>query len=210
MIFGAGMKSVGFAGLFVLLAAGAVQADSQTDVLQAMLHCSATADRGARLACYDEAVLRAPGALTRPALGAPPAPSPAASPAPQPAPVLHRERGFIGAIFGPSITRPPQTTVAQFGSESIASGGTKAYPGPLDADTLDEITARLVSYDIQGGFLVVTLDNGQVWRQVSGAPVGTLANPAASYRVTIGRGLADTYSMKLSHFGRTLAVRRIR
>jgi hypothetical protein len=205
------MKSVGFAGLFVVLAAGAAQADSQTDVLQAMLHCSATADRGARLACYDEAVLRAPGALTRPALSAPPPPSPAASAAPPPAPVLHRSRGFLGDIFGPdNSNRPPQTTVAQFGSESIASGGAHAYPGPLDADTLDEITARLVRYDIQGGFLVVTLDNGQVWRQVSGAPVGTLANAAASYRVTIGRSLADTYSMKLSHFGRTLAVRRIR
>jgi len=57
--------------------------------------------------------------------------------------------------------------------------------------------------------LVATLDNGQIWRQVSGEPVGHLARPAATYVVTVERGGAGAYSMKLSHFGRTLAVRRI-
>ncbi len=194
------MKRLGIVGLLVL-AAGAAHADAQSDVLQAMLHCSAMTDRETRLACYDEAVLRAPGALTRPAL------APDASP--QPAPVLHR--GFLGGLFGPGTPdRAPQTTVAQFGSDSIANGGTKAYPDPMDSDTIDEISARLVSYDIQGGYMVATLDNGQVWRQVSGGPVGHLAQAAPTYRVTISRGLGGAYSMKLTHFGRTLAVRRIR
>ncbi len=133
------MKSIGFAGLFVLAAAGAAQADTQTDVLTAMLHCSGMTDRGARLACYDEAVLRAPGALTRPAFAPPPAVASAPPPA---APPPRRGKGFFGSIFGPDdSSRPPQTTVAQFGSESIASGGVKAYPGPLDSDTIDQITA---------------------------------------------------------------------
>ena len=39
----------------------------------------------------------------------------------------------------------------------------------MDGDTIDDITARLVSYDVSGGFMVVTLDNGQIWRQVTGA-----------------------------------------
>jgi hypothetical protein len=58
--------------------------------------------------------------------------------------------------------------------------------------------------------MVVTLDNGQIWRQVTGEAVGHLQRPAASYVVTIARGGAGAYSMKLSHFGRTLAVRRLR
>ena len=59
-------------------------------------------------------------------------------------PVVHRQRssGFIASIFGPDgPNREPQTTPAQFGSESIASGGKLAYPNPMDSDTIDEITA---------------------------------------------------------------------
>jgi hypothetical protein len=80
----------------------------------------------------------------------------------------------------------------------------------MDEDTIDQITARLVNYDVSTGFLVATLDNGQIWRQVSGEPVGHLQRPAASYVVTVSRGSSGAYAMKLSHFGRTLAVRRIR
>ena len=43
-----------------------------------------------------------------------------------------------------------------------------------------------------------------------GEPVGHLQRAAASYTVTISRGGSGAYAMKLSHFGRTLAVRRIR
>ena len=197
------MKYIGFIGLTLLLAATAAEADPRDEALSAMLRCSGTSDKAQRLACYDSAVVRVPGALN--------APSPLASTAPAP-PVVHRQRssGFIASLFGPGgPNRPPQTTVAQFGSESIANGGTHAYPDPMDADTIDEITARLVNYDVRTGYLVATLDNGQIWRQVSGEPVGHLARPAASYVVTVERGGAGAYNMKLSHFGRTLAVRRI-
>jgi hypothetical protein len=184
-----------------LLATTAAHADPRDEALSAMLRCSGTSDKAQRLACYDSAVVRVPGALNAPPLLASTAPAP-----------IHRQRssGFIASLFGPGgPNRPPQTTAAQFGSESIANGGTHAYPDPMDADTIDEITARLVTYDVRTGYLVATLDNGQIWRQVSGEPVGHLARPAASYVVTVGRGGAGAYSMKLSHFGRTLAVRRI-
>jgi hypothetical protein len=204
------MKNLGFIGLTMLLAATGANADPRDDALSAMLRCSGMGDKAQRLVCYDSAVVRVPGALNAPR--APVAAAPVAS-AEAPAPVLHRQRssGFIESLFGPGgPNRAPQTTAAQFGSESIANGGSHAYPAPMDADTIDEITARLVSYDVSGGFMVVTLDNGQVWRQVTGEPVGHLQRPAASYVVTIGRGSAGAYSMKLSHFARTLAVRRLR
>lgn len=49
--------------------------------------------------------------------------------------------------FGPNgPKRTPQTTVAQFGSESIANGAREAYPIPMDGDTIDQISAWLVNY----------------------------------------------------------------
>jgi hypothetical protein len=122
----------------------------------------------------------------------------------------HRNESFLDHLLGSGPSRAPQTSVAEFGSESIANGGKQAYPQPMDNDTVDEITARMTNYDVSSGFLVATLDKGQVWRQVRGEPVGHLQRPAASYTVTVSRGGAGAYAMKLSHFGRTLAVLRIR
>lgn len=213
------MKRTIWIGLFLISAVGA-EADPRDDALSAVLRCSSVSDKGQRLACYDSAVVRVPGALRAPSapvavapvaaapvVAAPVAPAIAASAAP---PVRHRSQSFLDKLFGSGPNRAPQTTVAQFGSESIANGGTVAYPQPMDNDTIDEISARLVSYEMSGGYLVATLDNGQVWRQVSGEPVGHLERAAASYTVTVSRGGAGAYAMRLSHFGRTLAVRRIR
>jgi hypothetical protein len=208
------MKRAGFAGLFLLFAGGA-HADPRDDALSAVLRCSGMSDKAQRLVCYDSAAVRVPGALRAPSppTVAPPPVTATATAAP-PAAAVYRRRGsggFLDNIFGPGgPNRAPQTTAAQFGSESIANGGQKAYPIAMDQDTIDEISGRLVNYEVSTGFLVATLDNGQIWRQVSGEPVGHLARPTASYVVTVSRGGAGAYSMKLSHFGRTLAVRRIR
>jgi hypothetical protein len=200
------MKLLGFAGLALLLVSTAVSADPRDEALSAMLRCSGTSDKAQRLACYDSAVVRVPGALN------PPAPQASAAPAPvaTPAPARRVRKGFLSGIFGSTPTRAPQTTPAQFGIESIADGGRQAEPGPIDGDAMDQITARLVSYDVESGFMSVTLDNGQVWRQTSGEPVGTLRDAAGRYSVTISRGSASSYVMKLSHFGRQLPVRRLR
>jgi hypothetical protein len=200
------MKRLGFAGL-VLLSATAASADPRDDALSAMLRCSGTSDKVQRLACYDSAVVRVPGALNAPVPQASAAPPPVAA---APAPVRRVRKGFLSGIFGSTPTRAPQTTVAQFGIESIADGGRQAEPGPIDGDAFDQITARLVSYDVESGFMSVTLDNGQIWRQTSGEPVGTLRDAAPRYTATISRGSASTYVMKLSHFGRQLTVRRLR
>ena len=204
------MRALGFAGL-VLLAATAASADPRDEALSAMLRCSGTSDKAQRLACYDTAVVRLPGALNAPA---PQAPAPqTASAAPTvaaSAPVRRVRKGFLSGIFGGTATRAPQTTVAQFGIESIADGGRQSEPGPIDGDAFDKINARLVSYDVEGGFMTVNLDNGQSWRQTSGEPVGTLRDVASRYTVTISRGSASSYVMKLSHFGRQLSVRRLK
>ena len=214
-------KGAIFIGLFLLSAAGAA-ADPRDDALSAVLRCSGMGDKAQRLACYDSAVVRVPGALHAPApsaaaaqfLAAPGAMTASAQLAPDiPAPIRHtrRSNGFLDKLFGPDgPKRTPQRTVAEFGSESIANGGSHAYPQPMDEDRIDGFSARLANYDLSGGSLVVTLDNGQVWRQVSGEPVGRLQFAAPSYVATISRGGSGAYTLKLSHLGRTLAVRRIR
>ena len=198
-----------FAAL-IAAASGAANADPRDDALAAMTRCSTLGDRDKRLGCYDATMAR----VSSPAS---PAMSPALLPAPPvaaaAAPPRRRRSGFMAGLFGPGgPNRPVQISPAQFGSESIANGGMHAYPAPMDGDTLDEIRARLVDARFDGGVIIVTLDNGQVWRQTAGSDaVGTLSRPAPSYVATIERGnFAGSYAMRLSGRPGVIAVRRIR
>jgi hypothetical protein len=139
----------------------------------------------------------------------------AASAVPPPAPAFtprrKRNDSFMDRLLGGGRKRAPQHTVAEFGSESIANGGRQAFPIPMDNDTIDQISARLVSYTFNDGYVVVSLDNGQVWRQTAdGKPLQSLSRPALAYSALIARGGAGSYDMKLSGIGRIIAVRRIR
>ena len=209
------MKSTMFIGFFALLANVPAQADPRDDALSTMLRCSAISDRTQRLGCYDTAVARVPGALNN-AASLPPSPAPlAASAVPPPAPPVaprRRHASFMDRLFGPDgPKRAPQTTVAQFGSESIANHGAAAYPIPMEGDTIDRIGARLVNYEFADGYVIVTLDNGQMWRETAdGEPLQHLARPALSYSAIIGRGGGGSYAMKLSGISREIPVRRIR
>lgn len=211
------MKNIAFAAFLALLAAQAAKADPRDDALSAMLRCSGVGDKAQRLVCYDSAVVRVPGALNN-ISSAPTAqsqPRMTASAVPPPAPAIAPRRkqsgSFMDRLFGAGPKRAPQTTVAQFGSESIANGGAHAAPIAMDGDTIDQISARLVSYEFSNGYVIATLDNGQVWRQTAdGNPVQTLSRPALAYSAIISRGGAGSYEMKLSGLARTIAVRRIR
>jgi hypothetical protein len=187
-------------------------ADPRDDALAAMLRCSSLTDRGARLGCYDATVSRAPGAMNS-VPGARPVASAVPPPAAPVVPRRARSSGFMDKLFGPGgPNRAVQTSVAQFGSESIANGGARAYPIPMDGDTIDQISARLIAYAFENGFVTVTLDNGQVWRQTPGSdPVGHLSRPALAYAAVIERGSVNgSYTMKLSGLARPIAVRRTR
>jgi hypothetical protein len=59
--------------------------------------------------------------------------------------------------------------------------------------------------------VIVTLDNGQIWRETGdGNPVQHLVRPALSYTAIIGHGGGGSYAMKLSGVAREIPVRRIR
>ncbi len=206
-------RAIVVSGLFLLLATGA-QADPRDDAMSAMLRCSAFSDRTQRLVCYDTAAVRVPGALNNTAQQLAPAPFVASAVPPPAAPVVPRRRhtSFMDRLFGPDgPKRAPQTTVALFGSESIANGGREAYPIPMDGDTIDQISSRLVNYQFDDGYVIVALDNGQMWRETAdGQPLQHLARPALTYVAIIGRGGGGSYAMKLSGVSREIPVRRIR
>ena len=212
------MKNIVFAVFFALSTVGAVNADQRDDALSAMLRCSGVTNKAQRLSCYDSAVVHAPGALNSTPASMPAAPPPplvATSAVPPPAPAVvprkKRSNGFMDRLFGAAPKRAPQTTVAQFCSESIANGGQRAAPYAIDGDTIDQISARLVAYEFNGGYVTVTLDNGQTWRQTAGGEaLQSLSRPPLSYSAVISRGGGGSYDMKLSGLARVVPVRRIR
>ena len=198
-----------FAAL-IAAASGAANADPRDDALAAMQRCSTLGDRDKRLGCYDATIARTPVGMTPTSSAGIPGPVIAGEP-PAPPP-RKRTGGFMSAIFGDGATRDPQTTAAEFGSESIANGGQHASPIPMRGDTIDQISARLVAASFASGFITVTLDNGQVWRQTASADaIGSLSRPASIYTAIIARGNFDgSYAMRLSGVARLIAVRRIR
>ena len=100
----------------------------------------------------------------------------------------------------PSARRRPRS--AQFGSESIANGGTPRL-SHRHGRRHDRCRSApgWSSYELSSGYLIVTLDNGQVWRQVSrrsGRP-SAACRPLAYAADDRARRRAAAYDMKLSH-----------
>jgi hypothetical protein len=207
--------------LFLLPLIGA-QADARDDALAAMLRCGALADNGARLACFDSVVRQAGAAMatSAPATAAPPASMAAQSvpSAADAAPAAEEEQkteleGFIGSMFADGALRSPQTSVQQFGSESIASRGEVSSAHHILGDKVDAISARVVAYSfLANGRLVLSLDNGQIWLQAAGdESIGSLSDPALSYTVQISRNSSSgSYDLHLSGHPHVMRFRRIR
>ena len=223
------MKKLGWL-ILSLAAIAPASADPREDAMSAMIRCTGVAEAPSRLACYDSAVGRVRGVMVAPAPQVPPAqpgypppppqhsfsPAPPQAAIPPPAPPPRRTKkdtGFLSKIFGDGgPARPPQTTIQQFGSESIAYHGDRAYPSHREGDTIDAISARLVAYRFAADRrLSVSLDNGQDWLETSGEDmVGYLAKPALSYSAQIERDSGGSYAMTLTGVFRSIPVRRIR
>jgi hypothetical protein len=124
------------------------QASSSNALAIQLKRCASFVDAGARLACYDAlAGVAAPSAATRQA-----APSPSAT-------------GSAGAVPGSSTAAAPAAPAAP----SFTDFGVRNGPLQADRDPVREKTMLAVvsAVSFRGrGELVVTLDNGQVWRQI--------------------------------------------
>jgi hypothetical protein len=166
----------------LILRSGAVPA---ADLGAQLAACAATADDARRLQCYDQlsASLHPPAgnALTRPAASAapstaaaaliaaggavagaaattagtpaPPATTVAAAPATLAAPAL--------AAPAPVANRDPATEKAEFG---VSNGPLAAKRSTTQLKSLTAGVAKVTV--LPYGQLVITLDNGQVWRQI--------------------------------------------
>jgi len=220
--------------LALALAGGAAFADSKDDVLQALVKCTNTTSKKARLKCFDDAspALRAlfPSGAEAPlppaspvASAAPAAPSttaPAAvattPPAPSSAvasttpPTEEQRKSWFGLHLGGHKT--PQTAPAQFGSETVPQE-TKAAEGmPEPPKEIEKISATLTDYAKTAyGKIIVFLDNGQVWRQAeSDSGYVHFKSKMSDNAVVISRGPLGSYSMIINKRGALIKVQRIK
>jgi hypothetical protein len=159
----------------------------------ALRACRVIADTGARAACYDRIVdgLAVPAAAASPPGALPPAV--AVPPSPPPAAPL---------AVTPQAPRPAPPPAARFGADDLPRE--KREPGVPPPP--DQIVAKAVAVrtDAQG-FVVVTLDNGQTWRQTDGPGLRIL--PGAE--VKIRSGLMGSYLMSLASGNRSVRARRV-
>lgn len=94
--------------------------------------------------------------------------------------------------------RKQQERLAAFGSAGASKGD--------DGDEVKEITAAIAELREGVTGYVVTLDNGQVWRQTE---VRTLPPVRVGDAVTIRKGLMGGYRMTFHRQQRTIAVKRV-
>ncbi|MEJ0040737.1 MAG: hypothetical protein WDM81_00255 [Rhizomicrobium sp.] len=169
----------------MLLAVCAARAASDEGLASAILGCSAQPDETAQLACYNRIAARvkaaSPAVTQTPVAAAPP-----------PAPVVS--------------SPPPQASnpLPDFGKENL--------PAQADAPTEHaHISARVadVSYNFFRVF-TITLDNGQVWRQVDGDDKVARFRNDKTEVVTITRGFLDSYHLVVQGTWGDYTVKRIK
>ncbi len=199
-----------FAGLMAV-AAMAAGAEAAPNLEFSIGICSAKTNAKERLACYDAiaqrlrageiaapvAVPAAPAPVAvAPAAPAPVAPAPlaaapvAAAPAPAPAPV-------------PAAAPAPET---QFGAEALKKETRAATGQPEQLDEIHGVIAKLAFSPI--GRAIVTLDNGQVWRQVEGDTDRFKGKEGDT--ATIERALLGSYSLTVQGRNQLIKVQRVR
>ncbi len=95
-----------------------------------------------------------------------------------------------------------------FGAEALAS--TKEAVREKDRTT--RLNSKVVEFRVnQLGDITAVLENGQVWRQLSGdSTIIRLPNKDKVFTVTIKRGPLGNYMMKVNEIGRSIRVRRIK
>ena len=104
----------------------------------------------------------------------------------------------------PAVLQPP---TAQFGAEQLPRASNSA-PAPEN----NSITATVNQISLTPfGRFVLTLDNGQIWRQLD-ADSAQFATPGnkATASVTISRGLLGSYNLQFAGQNALYKVRRVK
>jgi len=175
---------------FAVAAAMTSGAGALPNLESAIAWCAGQPDEKARLACYDAVAAQ---------LKAVPASVPAAA-APAPAPVA--------AVAAPVAPPPakPANTVADFGSETLTAEARSEAGQP---DQIEEIFSTVKSQTLTPDkFLVFTLENGQVWRQVYAETARYRGHEGD--RVKIARGFLASFNLTNEKTQQMLKVRRVK
>jgi hypothetical protein len=188
-----GLRRVFLVTTILLTASSPVLAES----LQAQLgHCVRITGLLQRLACYDGVVKDA--GIVAPSAGRPAPASPTASIPPVPAAPMMAAPGLASA----APANPLPSAASSFGSESLPqarrppSGSAKA------------ITAGVASLSFDGtGHFTVTLDNGQVWRQLPGDM--SILQQKRVVSVRIARSIFGSYDLSLPGLHASYRVERV-
>jgi hypothetical protein len=201
-----------------VIVASAAHAQSGEAVILAIGTCSTQTDTQARLTCYDQlaAKLKAGEAIAPQAAATlPPPAAPAQPPAQsfgQATPEGSKEKSSwydVGGWFGSDAPRATTGTPAEFGAESVPA--TAPAPEAPVPEPLDSITANVTSVVFNGkGRFTVSLDNGQVWRQVQGDTVTARYSFGGHDSVTISRGFIGSYNLVVAGRNAMFKVRRVK
>jgi hypothetical protein len=114
--------------------------------------------------------------------------------------------------FGSDNGTAPSNSASptEFGAERIPAGNPVAGEAPRP-EPLDHITANVVSvtYSITGRF-IVTLENGQVWRQIDGDTAEAHFGNNKHNAVTISRGMLGSYNLVIEGRKAMYKVKRMK
>ena len=208
----------------------AAQARPRDDVMSGAFRCASIADARTWLECYYGAAqpLRA-------ALSMPPVPSAQARLAAQPpaGPVAPSDTALRDQVMGEAfrcntLTAERQWLECYYAAANSArtrlglsvSAGAAVKPGtPLPQPSASspkapalENASRMRSYSFDRyGIFTVTLENGEVWRQISGdSSFARWKEPAQRYAVRITRGVLGSYNLQVRNSPGLFKVRPVR
>jgi hypothetical protein len=182
--------------------ASQAQADTRDEVLSGIARCSVIHDNRVWLDCVYGA--QQP---MRALLGLPPAPE-------------YQQRLVPSAgASAPAMIAPPPPAAAAIAPQPHTAArsapvrrGRAGFLGNLFGDNPPVASSPMASYRYErSGAFVVTLENGQQWRQddVEGGTAGW-TKPAPSYHVTVTQGAFGAYSLSTDENTRSYRVVRVK
>jgi hypothetical protein len=183
-----------------------------SEPLAPILACRTLADPAARLVCFDRESARLSPAAA--AAATPPPPVFATSAASAPAVVAPTSAAPAPAMPAASAAQAPAAPAAPISAsnlkENFGLSETAVAKKEIDAGArpkdLSSIDAHIKAVSLAGtGLATFTLDNGQIWRQLS-AEGDLLAKPGDP--VTVSRGVLHSYWLQTKS-GRGCKVTRI-
>ncbi len=149
--------------------------------------CKQTSSKDDRIACLEAALLMGEP-VTAPVAN--PEPAPETAPLPAAMPVATDEEAEVGA----------EQVVARTQTQDERVAALKQVTG------LDVAEYRLLAHDR----LQVTLENGQVWRQIRGDTQRVNATLKRNQTVDISESSLGGYKLRLNEMQRTIRVQRVR